>query len=98
VNRHWYLLVIASSSFLMVTMVAGVVYNIIQTYRQQIQAEWLLRRTKDYFKGTPARERLATDELLALHDIVVCHEISMHYHKTARKGSALTLPNQRIFM
>jgi hypothetical protein len=75
------MLIIASSSFLMATIASVVIYDILQAYRQQIQAEWLLHKTKGYFKGTPTRERPATDELLALHDIVVCHEISMHYHK-----------------
>jgi len=75
-----------------------VIYDILQTYRQQIQAERLLRKTKDYFKGTPLRECPFTDELIALHDVAFRHEMSMHYHRTARKRISPALPSQRILM
>lgn len=94
-SRHLYLLVTVSSSILTVTVISFVLRDIIWTYRQRIQAEQLLRKAKDYFIENRMRERSYADELIALHDLFACHEISGYYHKTAnKKNNSPVLSNQ----
>jgi hypothetical protein len=85
VSRHWYLLITLSAPVLVVTVTSFVLCDIILTYRQRVQAEWLLRRARDYFSETSLRQRSCADEMRALHDMIVCHEMSVNYRKTARK-------------
>jgi hypothetical protein len=87
VSRPWYLLITVSAPILTVTVASLVLYDIIWMYRQRAQAEWLLHRARDYFSENGSQQRSSIDEMTALHDMVVCHEISMHYRKAVRKKS-----------
>lgn len=95
-SRHWYLLITLSAPILVVTVTSFVLCDAILAYRQRVQAEWLLRRARDYFSENRARQDSNVDEITVLHDMIVCHEISTNYRKTARKkNSSPALSNQK---
>lgn len=94
-SRHWYLLITVSAPVLVVAVTTIVLCDIILAYRQRIQAEWLLRRARDYFSENSQRQPSGIDEMTALYDIAACHEISTNYRKTARKkNNTPALSNQ----
>jgi hypothetical protein len=96
VSRHWYLLITLSAPVLVVTVTSFVLCDIFVAYRQRAQAEWLLRRARDYFSENSLRQRPDVDEMMALHDMIACHEISANYRKTARrKNNSPALSNQK---
>jgi hypothetical protein len=98
-SRPWYLLITVSAPILAVTVASLVLCDIIWTYRQRVQADRLLHTARDYFDENSPLQRTTTDEMVVFHDMIVCHEISMHYRKTARKkNNSPELSNQNTLM
>jgi hypothetical protein len=98
-SRPWYLLVTVSAPIFAVTVASLVLCDIIWTYRQRVQAEKLLHRARDYFDENSSQQRSTTDEMMAFHDMIVCHEMSMNYRKTPRKKkNSPAFPNQKTLM
>lgn len=94
-SRPWYLLITVSAPILAVTVASLVLYDIIWTYRQRAQGERLLRRAREYFSENNPQQQSGIGEMTAFHNVVVCHEISMHYHKTgSQKNYPSIVPNQ----
>ncbi len=87
-SRHWYLLIALSAPVLAVTVTSLVLCDIFLAYKQRAQAEWLLRRARDYFSENSPWQRSGADEMMAFHDMIACHEMSINYRKTARKKNS----------
>jgi hypothetical protein len=83
--QYYYLLVTVLAPVLTISVVSFVLHDIIWTYRQRTRAAWLLREAKHYFSESEERQQTYADQITVLHDIFACHEMSMNYHKTARK-------------
>lgn len=84
-QQYWYLLITVLAPTLAVSITSFVSHDVISTHRQRTQAAWLLREARYYFDESEERQQTYADQITALHDIFACHEMSMNYHKTARK-------------
>jgi hypothetical protein len=84
-SGHLYLLITLSSSILSITVVSVIAGDIIWTCRQRVQAERLLSKAKEHFIENRMQERPYSDELTVLYDLVICHELSRYWRKTANK-------------
>jgi heme/copper-type cytochrome/quinol oxidase subunit 1 len=98
-TRPLYLLITVSAPIFAVTVASLVLYDIIWTYRQRAQAEKLLHSARGYFDKNSSEQRSTTDEMVALHDMIACHEMSVNYRKTARKkNNSPTFLNHKTLM
>jgi len=84
-QQYCYPLITVLAPALTVSIISFVLRDMIWTYRQRTQAAWLLREARRYFSESEERQQAYADQVTVLHDIFACHEMSMNYHKTARK-------------
>ena len=96
-SRHWYLVITLSAPALAVTVTSLVLCDVILAYRQRVQAEWLLRKAQHYFTENGSRRKSNADEVAALQDLAVCHEIFANYRKTARRKNFPKAARRKIF-
>jgi hypothetical protein len=84
-RQNLYVLITVLAPTLTVSIASLVLHDVIWTCRQRTQAAWILREARYYFRESKERQQADADPITVLHDIFACHEMSMNYHKTARK-------------